>query len=300
MYDIIIAGGGTAGLSAALYGARAGKKVLVLEQKSYGGQILNSPRVENYPGIPDISGAEFARGLYEQAKCQGAELALGRVTAIRDHGDCKTVVTAEKEYETRTVILATGVVNRPLGLDQEEKLTGAGVSYCAACDGMFFSGRETAVAGGGNTALEDALFLSGICSKVYLIHRRDTFRGEEKLIEKLRRKENVECMMDSVVTELSGKDRLEEIQIQNVQTGEKTELSIAGLFIAIGQIPANDAFSEIVPIDKMGYIQAAEDCQTKTAGIFAAGDCRTKEVRQLTTAASDGAVAALAACAYMR
>lgn len=299
MYDIIIVGGGTAGLSAAIYGVRAGKRVLILEQKNYGGQIINSPEVENYPGIKRISGFEFATGLYEQATGLGAEFELGRVIRITEDGEKKLVVTKEKEYEARTVILATGAKNRPLGLDKEEQLVGAGVSYCATCDGAFFRNREVAVVGGGNTALEDAMFLSDYCSKVYVIHRREEFRGEEKQAEALRRKENVEFILNSIVTELKGDTLLEGIVIKDVVTGEQTEKAVGGLFIAIGQMPDNEAFTNLVTVDEKGYIQAAEDCLTETQGVFTAGDCRTKAVRQLATAASDGAVAGLAACEYI-
>ncbi len=299
MYDIIIVGGGTAGLSAAIYGVRAGKRVLVLEQKNYGGQIINSPEVENYPGIKKISGFEFATGLYEQATGLGAEFELGRVIRIEEDGEKKRVVTEEKEYEAKTVILATGAKNRPLGVEREEQFIGAGVSYCATCDGAFFRNREVAVVGGGNTALEDAIFLSGYCSKVYVIHRRDEFRGEEKLAEALRKKENVEFVLNAVVTELKGDTSLEGIIVKNVITGEQTEKAVSGLFVAIGQMPDNNAFTNLIAVDEKGYIQAAEDCRTETPGVFTAGDCRTKAVRQLATAASDGAVAGLAACEYI-
>lgn len=305
MYDIVIVGGGTAGLSAAIYGVRAGKSVLILEEKFYGGQIVNSPEVVNYPGIARISGYEFAKNLYDQATSLGAEYKQARVVRIEESDtDMKKVYArssgdAEECYETHTVILATGAKNRPLGVEREKDLIGAGVSYCATCDGMFFRGRDVAVAGGGNTALEDALFLSNYCSKVYVIHRRDQFRGEEKLVEMLRQKEPVEFVMDSVVTRLEGDAMLEKICVHNVKTGEDREIPVSGLFVAIGQMPDNEGFSDLVDIDEKGYIQAGEDCQTGTPGIYTAGDCRTKEVRQLATAAADGAVAALAACEYM-
>lgn len=261
MYDIIIVGGGTAGLSAAIYGVRAGKRVLVLEQKNYGGQIINSPEVENYPGIKKISGFEFATGLYEQATGLGAEFELGRVIRIEEDGEKKRVVTEEKEYEAKTVILATGAKNRPLGVEREEQFIGAGVSYCATCDGAFFRNREVAVVGGGNTALEDAIFLSGYCSKVYVIHRRDEFRGEEKLAEALRKKENVEFVLNAVVTELKGDTSLEGIIVKNVITGEQTEKAVSGLFVAIGQMPDNNAFTNLIAVDEKGYIQAKSEAK---------------------------------------
>lgn len=309
MYDIIIVGGGTAGLSAAIYGVRAGRKVLILEAKSYGGQIINSPEVENYPGIRKISGMEFAKGLYEQATGLGAEFRQGQVIRVEEQENCRVVVVSGvdksgsgregQKYETKTVILATGARNRPLGVAREQELTGAGVSYCATCDGMFFRGRQVAVAGGGSTALEDAAFLSNYCEKVYLIHRRNQFRGEERLVEILRQKENVEFVLDTIVTGLLGETMLEGVRIQDVATKEERELAVSGLFVAVGQMPDNKDFAGLVALDEKGYIQAAEDCRTDTPGIFVAGDCRTKDVRQLATAAADGAVAALAACEYI-
>ncbi|MBR3307164.1 MAG: FAD-dependent oxidoreductase [Lachnospiraceae bacterium] len=298
MNDIVIIGAGTAGLSAAIYARRAGKTVLVLEQLSYGGQIINTPEIENYPGIRNISGFDFATGLYEQATALGAEVLIEKVVSIED-GDIKKVVTEEGSHECRAVILATGAKNRPLGLAREEELTGAGVSYCATCDGAFFRGKDVAVNGGGNTALEDALFLSNYCSHVYLIHRRDAFRGDDKEVQRLKDKENVEFVLDSVITALNGEDALDSVSVKNVKTGEEKDLAVKGLFVAIGQMPDNAAFAGLVELDDHGYIKAGEDCLTGTKGIFTAGDCRTKTVRQLTTASADGAVAALAACSYI-
>ena len=306
MYDIIIVGAGTAGLSAAIYGVRAGKSVLVLEKKSFGGQIVNSPEVENYPGIAKISGFEFAKNLYEQAIRLGAEYKQEKVLRMEEapEGEKKYVYARnaagdEVCYETKAVILATGAKNRPLGVEREEALIGAGVSYCATCDGMFFRGRDVAVVGGGNTALEDAMFLSNYCRKVYVIHRRATLRGEAKLGDALRQKENVEFVWNSVVRQLLGEPNLTAVQIQDVQTKETREIEVSGVFIAIGQMPDNEPFADYVKLDEKGYIEAAEDCNTETAGVYVAGVCRTKSVRQLATAAADGAVAALAACEYM-
>ncbi len=298
MYDIIIIGAGTAGLSAAIYGLRAGKKVLVLEQMSYGGQIINTPEIENYPGIKNISGFDFATGLYEQATALGAEVKYEQVTGIADGAE-KQVTTTAETYSCKAVIIATGAKNRPLGLDRETELVGGGVSYCATCDGAFYKKRPVAVNGGGNTALEDALFLSNYCSKVYLIHRRDTFRGEVKQVEQLKAKENVEFVLNSTVTALLGEDQVEGIEVTDKITGEKRTLQVDGLFIAIGQMPENAVFAPLIQLDPAGYVVAGEDCKTNVEGIYAAGDCRTKTVRQLTTAAADGAVAALAACAYI-
>lgn len=299
MFDIIVVGAGTAGLSAAIYGVRAGKKVLVLEEKSYGGQIINTPEVENYPGIKNISGFEFATNLYEQAKELGAEIAYEKVKQILDGEEKKQVITGEKTYEAKSVIIATGAKNRPLGLEREKEFIGAGISYCATCDGMFFRGKDVAVVGGGNTALEDTTFLSNYCNKVYLIHRRDEFRGDEHSVNRLKQKENVEFVMESRVTELAGEGRLDAITVEHIPTGELRNISVAGLFVAIGQMPDNEAFRELIDVDVAGYICATEDCKTKVPGVFTAGDCRTKTVRQLTTAAADGAVAALAACEYI-
>lgn len=300
MHDIIIVGAGVAGLSAAIYGLRAGKSVLLFEEKTYGGQIINTPEIENYPGIKKVSGFEFATNLYEQATELGAEVKYEKVLGIIDNSDKKIVKTDSGEYETKAVILATGAKNRPLGIDREQELIGAGVSYCATCDGAFFRGKDVAVVGGGNTALEDAQFLSDYCNKVYVIHRRDSFRGETKHVDVLKSKPNVEFILDSNVTKLIGEERLEAIEVSNKKTGDKQEISVAGVFVAIGQMPDNEAFDELVATDDYGYIEAGEDCKTGTEGIYVAGDCRTKTVRQLTTAAADGAVAALAACEYLQ
>jgi thioredoxin reductase (NADPH) len=299
MYDIIIVGAGTAGLSAAIYGVRAGKNVLVLESNVYGGQIINTPEIENYPGIKHISGYEFATNLYEQAKELGAKVLMEKVLEIKSEHNQKIVITNKNEYITKSIILATGAKNRMLGLENENEWIGRGISYCATCDGAFFRGKVVAVNGGGNTALEDALFLSSYCSKVYLIHRRDTFRGEDSILQSLKEKANVEFILNSFITELVGDEKLEGIKIHNSETHNEQEINIDGLFIAIGQIPENTIFSNIVELDTSGYIKAAEDCKTNVEGIFVAGDSRTKMVRQLATAASDGAIAGLAACEYI-
>lgn len=297
MTDIVIVGAGTAGMTAAIYAVRAGKTVQVLDAKGYGGQIVNTPDIENYPGIAHISGADFSYGLYQQAADLGAKFRVERVVSIEDRGETKVVHTAKREYECKAVILATGAKNRPLGIEREEELTGRGVSYCATCDGAFFKGMDVAVNGGGNTALEDAAYLANYCSHVYLIHRRDEFRGDAKDVEALRAKENVEFVLNSTVKELVGDERLQGIRVENKLTGEIRNIPVAGLFVAVGQMPENDAFKELVELDPAGYIAGGEDCLTKTPGIYVAGDCRTKSVRQLTTAAADGATAALAACA---
>ena len=296
MFDIIIIGAGTAGLTAALYGARAGKKVLVLEEKNTGGQIINSPTIENYPGIRHISGFEFIRSLQEQAEAAGATIQNSRAQKIVDQGEGKVVMTKEKLYQSRAVIICTGVVQKKLGLPKEKELTGCGVSYCAVCDGAFYRDKRVAVVGGGNTALEDALFLSNYCKRVYLIHRRDQFRGESWMVNQLLQKENVEFILESTIVCLQGNTSLESLQIKNVKTNIIDELTVNGLFIAIGQQPSNESFAGTVDLDEQGFICADETCRTNVRGIFAAGDCRTKKVRQLVTAAADGAVAALASC----
>ena len=299
MYDIGIVGGGTAGMTAAIYGQRAGKKTVIIEGGNFGGQIISSPNVENYPGIASVSGSEFSMNLLDQAMKLGTETVVEKVTGIREEDGIKVIETTGKEYPCRSIILATGVTHRHLGVPGEEKLTGAGVSYCATCDGAFFRGRDVAVIGGGSTALQDAEFLSDYCRKVYLVHRRDEFRGEESIVRRLREKENVEFVLSATVKEIPGDTMVEGVILNNKKTGEEIRLDVAGVFIAVGQIPQNEQFAETVKLDASGFILASEDCMTSHPGIFAAGDCRTKEVRQLTTAAADGAVAALAACKYV-
>ena len=306
MIDVLIIGAGPAGLSAAIYAERAGKHAVCLEALTVGGQIVNTPEIENYPGIKKTSGFEFSMALFEQATELGAEIIYEKAARIEEKPGSDTdkstyVVTTQsgKEFECRSVILATGAKNRHLGLAREEELIGKGISYCATCDGAFFKGKDVAVNGGGNTALEDALFLSNYCNKVYIIHRRDQFRGEPKNLEALKGKDNIEYILDSTVTELIGEDRLEKVAVKNKNTGDIKEIPVSGLFIAIGQEPDNKPFASVVELDEKGYIKANESCKTQMSGVFVAGDCRTKAVRQLTTAASDGAVAALAACEYI-
>lgn len=299
MYDIVIIGAGPAGLSAAIYGQRAGKETLLIDAKGFGGQIINTPDVENYPGIKKVSGLELATNLYEQATELGAEIVYEKAVGIEDSGQYKKVKTESAVYETKSVIISTGAKNRPMGLEEEEKYTGAGVSYCATCDGAFFRGRDVAVIGGGNTALEDAEVLSGIADKVYLVHRRDQFRGEEANVKRLREKENVEFVLNSVPVELVGDTMISGLKVKNVKTEETITLLVQGVFVAIGQMPDNKDFADVARLDDKGYVTAGEDCLTGTPGIFTAGDCRTKKIRQLATAAADGAVAALAAVEYI-
>lgn len=298
MVDIIIIGAGPAGLTAAIYARRASKTVLVLEAMSYGGQIINTPDIENYPVAAHISGFDFATKVYEQAKALGAEFKFEKAVEIRDNDTSKTVVTPKNEYEAKAVIIATGSENRKLGIESEDKLVGRGVSYCATCDGAFFRGKSVAVVGGGNTALEDALYLADIAEKVYLIHRRDQFRGEDATVEKLKQHSNVTFVYNSQVTKLNADKRLQSIEVTDKQ-GNVTTLSVSGLFVAVGRIPENQNFTSVIELDAAGYAVAAENCRTKTPGVFVAGDNRVKEVRQLVTATADGAVAATEAIKFV-
>ena len=298
LYDIIIIGGGPAGLTAAVYARRAGKSVLVLEKGALGGQITWSPKVENFPSIESISGTELGDRMASQAMAQGAEVELEEVSGVERCGDgIKVKCEFGAEYLCRALIIATGARPRTLGLEREEELVGAGVYYCAVCDGAFFKGAPVAVNGGGNSALQDAMLLSEIASRVYLIHRRDSFRGEEKLVEALRAKDNVEFVLGASVKELVGEDELRALRVE--QGGVMREIAVDALFVAIGHEPDNAAFSSLIELDGRGYAASGEDCRTRTEGVFVAGDCRAKRVHQLTTAVADGAVAALAACEWL-
>lgn len=299
MWDIIVVGAGTAGLTAAIYGQRAGKQVLLLESGIYGGQIVNAPEIENYPGIATVSGYQFAMNLYEQATGLGAVLENGKVIGIQEKASNWIVQTEVADYVGKTVILATGAKHRRLGLKQEAELTGKGISYCATCDGAFYRGKTVAVIGGGNTALGDTEYLSNLCETVYLIHRREEFRGTTEAVERLKKRDNVRILLNTVVEELIGSEGLETMRILDKGTGNGQQLKVDAAFVAIGQEPDNQAFASLVELDESGYIRAGEDCKTQATGVFAAGDCRTKQVRQLTTAASDGAVAAIAAVEYI-
>ena len=293
MYDITIIGAGPAGLTAAIYGRRANKKVLVLEANTYGGQIITTDKIENYPVNPGISGFDFATKLYNQVKDLGAEIKFEKVTDIKEN----EVITTKNTYKTKTIIIATGRDNRKLNLENEDKLTGKGVSYCATCDGAFYKNKVVAVNGGGNTAVEDALYLSDIAQTVYLIHRRDTFRAEAVLIDRLKEKENIKIVLNTTITKINGENKLENIEIKN-PTETKT-LNVDGLFIAVGQVPETENFKKLINSDEKGYIIAGEDCKTNIKNIFVAGDTRTKSLRQLVTATGDGAVAATEAIKYI-
>lgn len=298
MYDIIIVGAGPAGLTSAIYSKRASKNTLVLEARSYGGQIVNTLKIENYPVAPHISGFEFATNLYNQVKELGVDINFESVIKIKDMNDYKEVITNKNTYQTKTVIIATGSQNKKLGLKDEDTFIGKGISYCATCDGAFYKDKTVAVVGGGNTAVEDALYLTNVASKVYLIHRRDEFRAENKLIEELKQKENVEFVYNSQVTKINANDKIESIEIKNKE-GENKTLEISGLFVAIGRNPENEIFEGLIDMDEYGYILSKENCHTNIDGIFVAGDNRKKDVRQLVTATSDGAIAATEAVKYV-
>ncbi len=299
MYDIIIVGAGPAGMTAAIYARRASKSVLVLEAVNYGGQILNTPDIENYPVEAHISGYDFSTKVYEQAKGLGAEFIFEKVTELREENNLKTVVTTKNTYTAKAVILATGSENRKLGIEDEDRLTGKGISYCATCDGNFYRNKTVAVVGGGNTALEDALYLSDLAKQVYLIHRRDSFRGEEATVTRLKEKQNVEFIYHANVTKLIAEKRLKAIEITDNQNGSVRTVELNGLFIAVGRVPENQNFAQLIKLDDAGYIIAGEDCHTSAEGIFTAGDNRTKMLRQLVTAAADGAMAATEAVKYL-
>lgn len=298
MYDIIIIGGGPAGLTAAIYALRANKSVLVLEKGSFGGQITYSPKVENIPGFVSVTGNEFADKLVEQALELGAEIEPTEVFSVKN-GEVKTVVTEDGDYEAKAVIIATGAKHRLLGIDNEENLIGNGISFCAVCDGAFYKDEEVAVIGGGNSALQEAILLSDVASKVYVVQNLDFLTGEKKLAEQLYLKENVEIITGSVVKEIIGDAELESIVITKTADGEDRKIDVKGMFVAIGLIPQNAPFSDVIGLDSYGYADADESCTTNTAGVFVAGDCRKKRIRQVATACSDGAIAALAACDYI-
>lgn len=297
MYDIIIIGGGPAGLTAALYACRANKKTLVIEKETFGGQITFSPKVENIPGFISLTGNEFAEKLVEQVLEQGADVESCEAIEIRD-GEIKTVVTDDGEYQGKSVIIATGAKHRMLGIDGEERFVGEGISFCAVCDGAFYKNKTVAVVGGGNSALQEAILLSDTAKKVFVVQNLDFFTGEKKLVEQLEKLDNVEIILGVTVDSFVGDNELEGIVIKN-SAGETRKLELDGLFVAIGLIPQNEAFKNVVKLDGRGYAEVDESCETETKGIFVAGDCRTKKIRQVTTAAADGAIAALSACDYV-
>lgn len=296
MYDVIIIGGGPAGLTAGIYCLRANLKTLILEKETFGGQIASSPLVENYPGFKSISGAELASNLYEQVDELGADIELEEVLEIKP-GKIKKVITDSNEYETKTVIIATGAKYRLLGLLDEEKYLGNGISFCTSCDGAFYKDKVVAVIGGGNTAVTNAIYMSDVASKVYLIYRGSKLKCEVKLMEKLTKKDNIEVLYNTNVIKLSGEKELNEIVIKN--NVEESKIKIDGMFISIGMDAQTEIIKHVLDLDENKYI-LADNCLTKEEGIFVAGDCRHKKIRQLATAVNDGAIAASCVIEYLK
>ncbi len=299
MYDIIVVGGGPAGMTAALYACRANKKVLLLEKATFGGQITFSPKVENIPGFLSVSGNEFAEKLVEQVLSQGADVESCEVLSVAMTDEGATVTTDDGEFSGRALILATGAKHRTLGLPEEERFIGEGISFCAVCDGAFYEGKTVAVIGGGNSALQEALLLSELAKQVYVVQNLDFLTGEQKLAELLYKKENVTVILGTVVDAYLGDADLAGIRLRRESDGALSELSVDGVFLAVGLVPQNEPFASLVDLDGRGYAASGDSCVTRTPGVFVAGDCRAKQIRQVATAASDGAVAALAACAYL-
>ena len=301
MYDIIIVGGGPAGLTAAIYALRAGKSVLVIEKAGFGGQIAFSPKVENIPGTISISGSAFADQLTEQAMALGADVELENVIRVESENGIHRVFTEEgSTFEAKALILAVGVKHRMLGLPGEEELVGSGLSFCAVSDGAFYAGQDVAMIGGGNSAMQEALLLSEVCRKVTIVQNLAFFTGEQKLAEALMHRENVEVLFSTVVTAYEATDGvLTDLKLRNEETGEEHTISVDGAFLAVGLVPENGAFAHLAALDSRGYFAAGEDCRTATPGVYVAGDCRCKTVRQVTTAAADGAIAATTACRYL-
>lgn len=299
MVDIIVIGAGPAGLTSAIYAMRAGLSVTVFEKSIYGGQVASTSEVENYPAVQKISGVEFSNNIYNQAVAQGVDIQFDEVEEINLEGKIKVVKTSSGEHKAKAIILANGVERRKLGCVGEEKFTGRGVSYCATCDGAFFKDKEVAIVGGGNTALEDALFLANNCTKVYLIHRRDSFRGEEVLEKSVKARKNIEILYSHGVEKIEGEKTVSKIEVKNLKTEEKRLIDVSGIFIAIGLKPNNKMFENVIDLDEGGYIISDESCTTSVEGVYVAGDSRTKFLRQIITAASDGAIAAVQAANYI-
>ena len=299
MYDIVVVGGGPAGLTAAIYARRAGKSVLIIEKESFGGQMTFSPKIENYPGFESISGSELASYMLDQAIAQGAELAYEEVTDIDAGGDIKTVTTDCDSYEALAVIIAAGVKHRLLNVPGEEDFIGNGISFCAVCDGAFYQDKHVLVIGGGNSALQEALLLSETSSKVTVLQNLDYLTGEQKLVELVETKDNIEVVYSHTAEAFLGEESLRSVKIKNEKNGETGEISVDGVFLAIGLAPVNDAFKSAAKLDERGYVVSDGDCRTSEKGVFVAGDCRAKKVRQIATAVSDGATASLEACAWV-
>ncbi len=298
MYDIIIVGAGPAGLTAAIYARRAGKSVLVLEKDTFGGQVTFSPKLENYPGFQEISGNELAQRMLEQALGLGVEIDMDTVINVLD-GETKTVIGENRSYAARSVIIAAGAKHRRLNLPNEEALIGNGISFCAVCDGAFYQGQHVAVIGGGNTALQEIALLSEVCKRVTVVQNLAFLTGEDRMVKALESKDNIDYIFNTVVTGYAGEEYLTAVELRNTETNETSRLAVDGIFLAIGTAPENEAFASVTDLNEWGYIQADESGLTKTAGIFVAGDCRTKAYRQVATAVADGASAALNACRYL-
>ncbi|MBU5627024.1 NAD(P)/FAD-dependent oxidoreductase [Oscillibacter sp. MSJ-2] len=300
-YDLIIVGSGPAGMTAAVYARRSGKTVLVIEKEKFGGQITSSPKVENFPGRLSMAGSDFANDLLHQAMENGAEFVLGTVTAVAQEGDFKSVTTEEGEcYSAKAVILANGVKHRVLDLPGERELIGNGVHFCVVCDGNLYAGKKAAIIGGGNSALQEAVMLSELAAELLIVQNLAFLTGEQQLIDLLESRSNVKIIYSTVVSQYkveSGK--LTGLTLKSETDGRLSEVACDGCFLAVGLVPENEQFSPVAKLDERGYYIADESCFTETEGLFVAGDCRQKAVRQLTTAASDGAVAALAACRYI-
>ena len=302
-YDIVVIGAGIAGMTAAIYARRSNRTVLVLEGRVQGGQIVNALKVDNWPGDYGVSGAELSQKVFSQMKDLGAEVEYEIVESIKKAGDGFEIKTDEDIYNADAVILAVGAEDKKLGLPSEERLTGKGVSYCATCDGAFYKGKKVAVIGGGNTALYDALYLADLAEKVYLVHRRDEFRGDAAVLDELRKKDNIEYVLGYTPEEILGSEKVTGLRL--VPSGmvdavaDVLELDVDGVFVAVGKEPMTSRFTELVELNEKGYVVAGEDCVTSVPGVFVAGDCRTKAIRQLVTASADGAVAAMAASKYI-
>lgn len=300
MYDIVVVGAGPAGLCAAIYARRAGKTVLILDKAAFGGQITYSPKIENYPGFESISGTELADKMVEQVLAQGADVELECVTEVSDNGETKTVFTEDgNAYECTAVILALGARHRHLGLENEDRFIGEGISFCAVCDGAFYEGRDVILVGGGNSALQEAILLSETSRKVYVIQNLDFLTGEVKLQEILSARDNVEIITGAVVSAINDTAEFTGVKIRFTADGSERDINADGMFVAIGLVPENGPFENVCDLDSAGYIDADESCATKTAGVFVAGDCRRKAIRQVSTAIADGSVAAISACRYI-
>jgi len=298
MHDIIIIGAGIAGMTAAIYARRAGLTALLIEKNIFGGQMVESAEIGNYPGIPSTTGPELSAAAYEQASNLGAEFTFDTVTALSQNDGMWNVTCAGGEYTAKAVIFANGATHRKLGCEGEEQFAQRGVSYCATCDGSFFRGKDVAVVGGGNTALEDALFLANMCAKVYLIHRRDQFRGDRVLVDAVKDRDNIELVLDSQIEKIVGEQKVSGVQLVN-KSGEHREIEVSAVFVAVGVQPDTQLIADLASCDDSGYVLANENGETGVDGLYAAGDCRAKRLRQIVTAAADGANAAFSASNYI-